>query len=158
MYLKTYSTFLFAFPMFVSGASLLEALNAAGASRFAEDIQRDPSLLEIFTSPDVGTVFAIPDSFYGNATIHKRQNSVTQYQAFHNRTILEEMATLLNSKTGDVAVPEVDSVRKRKLRLEFGNGTIPSAPLRISTGLGKKSKVIGGDIFYDAGVIHLVEK
>jgi uncharacterized surface protein with fasciclin (FAS1) repeats len=165
---------LFAYPLAVSAVSLIEALNGAGASIFAQEIQSDPELLALYNSPSVRTVYAVPDTSYHNGTLRRRQSDPAEArkkrsQACKNQSDMEQQAlgevneSNENSpKTGkpNPAVSQNSTSPGSKLRRQAtsNNATfLPPVPIKISTGLGNKVNLIRGDIPYDGGLIHIVD-
>lgn len=151
-----------------SAQSLLEALVAAGANEFARNIQADPSALAFYTSPSVRTVFAVADTWYrNNATVYRRQSGEgeeAQQAAMQTCKTVEELEgndDQAIDTSGDhkiVVEEEAGASNSRKLRRAFHNGTIPSIPLRVSSGLGLKSNILLGDIHYHGGLLHIVDR
>lgn len=150
----------------ISAQSLIGALTAAGASEFARRIQADPSALAIYTSPSVGTVFAVADTWYRKgATNVRRQSSGEEAQKAAIQTCkdVEKLPSLDDQVTvttgGNKIVGEEQAVSAQsKLRRTLHNGTVPVTPLRISSGLGLKSNILLGDIHYDGGLLHIVDR
>lgn len=160
------------FPALISAVSVLEALNAAGATSFAQEIQADPTILALYNSASVRTVYAVPDIFYGNATLRRRQNGPdAQEKRLHASSKLsdlesqslfpgDDMPTNADSPDPPSVVTEAglntnSSTSKHRRRSD--NGTAPSTPVTISSGLGNKVNLVRGNIPYDGGLIHLVD-
>ncbi|KAI1772965.1 FAS1 domain-containing protein [Hypoxylon cercidicola] len=165
---------------------LIDALVASGACKFAEFIQSDPDVLQLYLSDQVKTVFAPSDSapalVLGNGTLAERDLSSAGGRAAALQCSREttNLGIASRSRPGDVfetnsQAPLIDggqrivvdtrplnqtSPTKRwasNYNLRRGaNETTPSL-LRISTGLGKITNVINGDIEYDGGVIHITD-
>ncbi|KAI4858850.1 FAS1 domain-containing protein [Hypoxylon rubiginosum] len=166
---------------------LLDALVASGASKFAEFIQSDPDVLSLYLSGQVQTVFApsdsAPDLASGNETLAERAISAAQAAAarYQSSGGITSLGIASRSHPGDVIPTNNQSpllggdsqrivvdtrpvnetsptkrwVSSYNLRRQ-ANGTAPSQ-LRISTGLGKITNVIQGDIPYDGGIIHITD-
>jgi len=166
---------LFAYPLAVSAVSLIEALNGAGASIFAKEIQADPELLALYNSPSVRTVYAVPDTSYQNGTLRRRQSDPAEArkkksQACKNQSNMEQHAlgevnpSNDNSpKTGNpnpAVSQNSTSPGSKHRRQSYSNSTafLPPTSIKISTGLGNKVNLIRGDIPYDGGLIHIVDE
>lgn len=169
-----HSLYLLLFPVLTSAVSVLEALNAAGATSFAQEIQANPAILALYTSSSVRTIYAVPDASYSNATLRRRQNGPIDIQEkrLHASSKLSDMESQ-SLFPGDDMPTNVDSPDPPSVVSEAGvntnsstskhrrqsyNGTAPSTPVRISSGLGNKVNIVRGDIPYDGGIIHLVDK
>ncbi|KAJ4294117.1 hypothetical protein N0V90_007807 [Kalmusia sp. IMI 367209] len=165
--------YMLVFPALISATSVLEALNAVGATSFAQEIQADPALLALYTSSSVRTVYAVPDVSYSNATLRRRQNGQNdaQVKRLHASSKLSDMESQSLFPGDDMPTnadsPDPPSVVSEagintnsstsKHRRQYNNGTVPSTPVKISSGLGNKVNIIRGDIPYDGGIIHLVD-
>ncbi|KAI1211235.1 FAS1 domain-containing protein [Annulohypoxylon truncatum] len=163
--------------------TLVEALVASGASKFATFIQSDPEVLQLFLSGQVGTVFAPSDVGYDIETLLGRDLSATDrraaaFQSSRATTTLESSSRSIpgsiletNAQTPllggqgqriviDTRPLNLTSPTKRWMQPSFlrrqSNGTTPSL-LRISSGLGKITNVIKGDIPYSGGLIHITD-
>ncbi|KAI1457065.1 FAS1 domain-containing protein [Annulohypoxylon moriforme] len=163
--------------------SLVEALVSSGASKFADFIQSDPEVLQLYLSGQVGTVFAPSDAGYDLETLLGRDLSATDrraaaFQSSRATTTLESSsrsipgsiletnddAPLLGGQGQRVVIDtrpaNVTSPTKRWMQSSFmrrqSNGTTPSL-LRISSGLGKITNVIKGDIPYSGGLLHITD-
>ncbi|KAI1378593.1 FAS1 domain-containing protein [Hypoxylon crocopeplum] len=166
-----------------SAPGLIDALVASGASQFAEFIQSDSEVLQLYLSGRVGTVFAPSDSSLSNETLRIRDLSPSQrraaaFQSARGLTNLESASSSLPGSTletndeaplldnrgqrvvFDARPLNVTSPTKRfispSLSRRQSNGT-GSSLLRIASGLGKITNVIKGDIPYDGGIIHLTD-
>ncbi|OTB09276.1 hypothetical protein M426DRAFT_7290 [Hypoxylon sp. CI-4A] len=163
---------------------LIDALKASGASKFAEVLQSDSETLDLYLSDQVKTVFAPADYNLANETLSLRDLSVSQrraaaYQSSQATTNLESDSRTLPGSTFetnnkaplldgrpqrvvfDTRPPNITSPSRRWLsspilRRQQANVTVPSL-LRISSGLGKITNVIKGDIPYDGGIIHITD-
>lgn len=164
--------------------NLVDALVASGASQFANFIQSDSEVLQLYLSEQVKTVFAPSDSGLGNETLKERDLSASArreaaFQSARGTTSLESasrslpgatletnnQAPLLDGRGQRVVIDtrplNVTSSSKRwishsTLRRQ-ANETAPSL-LRISSGLGKTTNVIKADIPYDGGIIHITDR
>lgn len=169
-----HSLYMLIFPALISAVSVLEALNAAGATSFAKEVGADPTILALYSSSSVRTIYAVPDVFYGNATLRRRQNNPGngKQKRLHASSKLSRIGQL-SLVPGDDSPTNVDSPdppsvvseagvntnsSTAKHRRHFINGTVPLIPTKISSGLGNKVNLLSGDIPYDGGVIHLVDK
>lgn len=163
--------------------SLINALVASGASQFASIIQSDSEVLSLYLSDRVTTVFAPIDSCVGDSPLQERDLSASQrraaaFQSARGTTTLEtasrslpgssletnDEAPLLDGRGQRIVIDtrplNATSPTKRWassaiLRRQV-NGTAQSL-LRISSGLGKTTNVIKGDIPYDGGIIHITD-
>ncbi|KAI2472949.1 FAS1 domain-containing protein [Annulohypoxylon bovei var. microspora] len=163
--------------------SLVEALVASGASNFADLIQSDPETLQLYLSGQVGTVFAPLNSGFDNETLLLRDLSATDrraaaFQSARATTSLEsssrsipgsiletnDQAPLLGGQGQRVVIDtrpaNLTSPTKRWNPPAFlrrqSNGTT-SSKLKISSGLGKITNVIKGDIPYNGGLLHITD-
>jgi len=164
---------LFAFPVAIHAVSLLEALNGAGASIFAQEIQGDPELLALYNSSSVRTIYAVPDRPFGNGTLRRRQSDPAaarkkRMQGCQKQSDMEQQAlgdvnpSNENSPKNGNAQPAVSQNStspgsKHRRQSLSNNGTLPPVPIKISTGLGNKVNLIRGNIPYDGGLIHIVD-
>ncbi|KAI1384406.1 FAS1 domain-containing protein [Hypoxylon trugodes] len=160
---------------------LIDTLVASGASQFADFIQSDPETLQLYLSDQVQTVFAPLDSASGNETLQERDLSPAQrrtaaFQSAKGTTSIDlasrslpglilktnNNAPLLNNQPQRVVVDtrprNLTSPTKRwnpsSISRRGDNGT---SLLRISSGLGKTTNVIKGDIQYDGGILHITD-
>ncbi|XXH00803.1 hypothetical protein Hte_007154 [Hypoxylon texense] len=166
---------------------LLDALVASGASKYAELIKSDPDVLSLYLSDQVKTVFApsdsAPDFTSGNETLGQRDLTTAQVLAsrYHCSSATTTLGIASRSRPGDV----IESNNRSPLLGGRGqrivadtrpsNETSPTkrwastsnlrrrtnetatSLLRLSTGLGKTTNVIKGDIPYDGGVLHITD-
>ncbi|KAI0887798.1 FAS1 domain-containing protein [Annulohypoxylon maeteangense] len=163
--------------------TLVEALVSSGASKFAEFIQSDPETLQLYLSGQVGTVFAPSDVGYDLISVLGRDLSVTDRRAaaFQSSRATTSLETSSRSIPGsiletnyqspllggqgqrvviDTRPANLTSPTKRWMQPSFlrrqSNGTTPSL-LKISSGLGKITNVIKGDIPYNGGLLHITD-
>ncbi|KAF2184173.1 FAS1 domain-containing protein [Zopfia rhizophila CBS 207.26] len=164
--------YILTFPVVIQAVTLIEALNQNGASNFAKQIQANPDILALYTSPSVQTVYAVPDTsfVFTNTTLRARQDDPQQLQ-LQTSTELNKLQTL-SKVPGGVSNSNLKSPKLKKpqavvsesggnespQRRQSGNSTIPSAPVRIASGLGKKVNLVRGDVAYDGGVIHIIDQ
>lgn len=167
---------------------LLDALTASGACKFADFIQSDPEVLQLYLSASVKTVFApsdsVPDLVFGNETLGERAISSAQGRAagLQCSSATTSLGIASRSRPGDVVETNDQAPllggRGQRIVIDTrpANETSPtkrwaSTPnlrrrtnertqslLRISTGLGKITNVINGDIKYDGGIIHITDR
>ncbi|OCK73695.1 FAS1 domain-containing protein [Lepidopterella palustris CBS 459.81] len=163
----------FIFPTITYAVSLIEALNANGASQFAQQIQANPDILALYNSPAVKTVYAIPDSSIGNSTLRLRAVADPQRLSLHASGQLTNLETLsvfpgsvsksnlnspqLQQPQAVVSQSGVSTNTSSSSRRRSVGGTIPSTPVSIASGLGNKVNLVSGDIAYDGGLIHVVD-
>ncbi|RFU24390.1 hypothetical protein B7463_g11949, partial [Scytalidium lignicola] len=164
----------------VQAVGLIEALQNAGASEYAQFIQSDPSIAALYASSNVQTVFApIDGSVLPSLPSRKRQANPTserqaEYQGMRNINRLGASSVppgaILPSNdnsanTGgqsQVAVTNPSNAtqspsEKRWLaNIKRANGTYPSL-LKVYTGLGNYVNIIKADIPYDGGLIQIVD-
>ncbi len=161
-----------------SPPSLLDALLASGASKFAAFIQSDPTVLSLYTSGQIQTVFAPADSVapatLKERTLSPKQQQQADYQSSKKETSIQQgnlgtpiesanEAPLLGGKgqvvvassangTGPTRRWDTHSVVRRQ-----SNHTTPSL-LKISSGLGTTTNVIKGDIPFSGGLLHITDR
>ena len=165
-----------------SPPSLLDALTASGASQFASFIQSDPEILQLYQSGRVQTIFAPSDSASNNLTLIGRDLSPAEkraasFQCARGTTSLEtasrslpgasletnDEAPLLGGRgqrvVFDTRSPNSTSPTKRWTAepLARRGGYETTSLLKISSGLGKVTNVIKGDIPYNGGIIHITD-
>ena len=152
--------------------SLLEALNANGASKFAKEIQANPQILALYTSPAVRTVYAVPDVSNTNRTLRRRQSDpqLLQLQCSSELTDLQTASDFpgsvspsnlnspqLQGSQSVVSQSGLDTSSTSQRRRQATNATVPSKPVTFASGLGNRVNLISGDIAYDGGLIHLID-
>jgi len=168
-----YSLYMLGFPVMISAVSVLEALNAAGATSFAQEIEANPDILALYTSSEVRTIYAVPDASLSNATLRRRQNDPEEEQKkrmhasrkasdMESQSLFpgEDMPTEGDSPDPPSVVSEAgikSNSSEPNRRRQSSNGTAPSTSVKISSGLGNKVNLVRGDIPYDGGMIHLVD-
>jgi hypothetical protein len=153
---------------------LIQALQDAGASQFAAQIQSNPTVSSTYLSSQVQTVFAPIDGSTSPLNRKtKRQLSPQEiasllYLGTSNLNTFvgissgagaalpsnDDMANLAGQNQSAVTNPSdmpSSSVPKR-----WHNTTRPSL-LKIYSGLGNFVNIIQADISYDGGLIHLVD-
>ncbi|XDG05655.1 hypothetical protein ABKA04_005270 [Annulohypoxylon sp. FPYF3050] len=166
---------------------LIDALVLSGASKFADFIQSDPEVLQLYLSGQVGTVFAPSDAGYDNETLlallgrdlSGADRRAAAFQSSRATTSLEsssrsipgsiletnDQAPLLggqgqriviDTRPVNLTLPTAKRWMQPSLLRRQSNGTTPSL-LRISSGLGKITNVIKGDIPYSGGIIHITD-
>lgn len=158
----------------VHAVTLFEGLAAADATHFAQYIQADPSLVDIFTNPNVQTVFAPnDDAFAGlNKTAFRRSIHLAVRQNINeagNQECSDDLFDL--EKLGPPGGSVVDTNRptngggkspivSKSTNAAPGNGTTKrqSAEQTISlfSGLGNNVTIVKGDTKYDGGLIQTV--
>lgn len=154
--------------------TLIQALQDAGASQFAGQIQSSPTVSSIYLSSQVQTVFAPIDgstSPFSRKT--KRQlspqeianllylgtmnlNTFAGISSGDGKSLVtnDDVANLDGQNQSSVTNPSnmpSSSVPKR-----WHNTTGPSL-LKLYSGLGNHVNIIQADIPYDGGLIHLVD-
>ncbi|KAK0703882.1 FAS1 domain-containing protein [Lasiosphaeria miniovina] len=167
--------------------SLIEALVANNASQFADFIQADPEVLQLFLS-SAGTVYAPVDKPSTQAR-SLAERALSPAEAAEAKSQGSKVQTKLNedSQTQPGAVkqtlnksPLVDG-RNQSVVVDTrpANSTTqtkrwvgrslaprdgdcdepnPNSLLRIASGLGKIANVIKADIAFQGGVIHITDK
>lgn len=167
---------LFVLPIAIQADSLIDVLKENGASNFAKQIEASPDLLSYYTSSSVKTVYAIQDSnnTYSNSTLRKRadpiqqaqiqtSNDISDFQTYNVQPggIQETNLKTPKLKGPQVVVPETgvdqDEQTPKRRGVVYTNATVPSSPIKIASGLGKKVNLLRGNIAYDGGVIHIVD-
>jgi uncharacterized surface protein with fasciclin (FAS1) repeats len=158
-----------AFSPFASAQSLMDALNSIGASRFAQTIQANSTLLALYTS--ARTVYAIPDTSFVRLVRRQSSNAqAIQMHASNQITGLQALSTFPGA-VSPVQLPAKDAqpnavVSQSNLVLSQTNvstrrvkrwGTVPTNPVSISSGLGNQVNLVRGDIPFDNGLIHIVD-
>jgi hypothetical protein len=145
--------------------SLIDALNAAGATRFATFIQSDPTILAAYTSPATRTVFAPTDPYFippsARRSTSSEQNAL--YQITNTETNLQ---TLSFVPSGSVVTTELTSKQLSganqasvSKKVSAGNSTSRrqvGTGVTMAGGLGASVSILAGDIPYDGGLIHTV--
>jgi len=175
MKLSIISSFsILAFPAIAYAVSLIDALNANGATSFAKQIQANPDILALYTSPSVQTVYAVPDTSIGNGTLRLRATANPQQLALHASGQLTRLETL-NAFPGHVSQSKLPSPQLQQSQAVVSQsgistntsvsshrrstgGTLPSTPVSFASGLGNTVNVVSGDIAYDGGLIHIVDE
>ncbi|KAH8586233.1 FAS1 domain-containing protein [Bisporella sp. PMI_857] len=177
MHLPTSLTLLaVSFTASVQAVTLFEGLIAANASRFAEFIQTDLSLVAIFTSPDVKTVFApTDDAVEGfNETDFRRSLHLFARQGT-NRNGRQQCS----DEVTDVAAQQAPggTVVQSNLPADGGRGSpivakaiaapppgnattkrqVSGGQVRLFSGLGNNVTLVKGDTPYDSGLIQTVD-
>jgi hypothetical protein len=166
----------FTFPIASQADSLIDTLKKNGAENFAKQIEANPDLLSYYTSSSVKTVFAVLDSnnTYINSTLRRRADPIQQaqiqttddisdFQTYNVKPggIQETNLKTPKLKSPQVVVPETgidqDEQHPQRRQIVDTNATVPSSPIKIASGLGKKVNLLRGNIAYDGGVIHIVD-
>ncbi|OAA65387.1 beta-ig-h3 fasciclin [Niveomyces insectorum RCEF 264] len=158
--------------------SLYDALDAAGASKFAALIQADAGVSDLYGSGAIKTVFAPSDAAVIPSALSRRDTtseSQLEYQACKDQTRLAEASSGANGgvtlNTGlnapglggtpqkalvDTRPANATNVSKRwNLSHRAANTSI--SLLKIEAGLGAVSNVIQADIAFDGGTIHITD-
>jgi hypothetical protein len=162
----------------VLGQSLIDALVASGASKFATFIQSDPDVLAPYLSGQIRTVFAPSDLASTPVALAGRAlspDSVAQagLQSSEDLTNLGDASgsipgTVIPTGTDSPGLgghPQVVTSDTRPANVTnptkrwalSANLTGPSL-LRISSGLGQIANIIHADIPFDGGLIHITDK
>ncbi|KAH8888943.1 FAS1 domain-containing protein [Thozetella sp. PMI_491] len=160
-----------------STPDLIDALKAAGATKFAETIKSNPELLNLYTSSAVGTVFAPADSASPpavniTAKLRKRQSG-TNYGAYGMGAAQGiQTGAKFNQQPSGLVIPvsnpqaggqpnnvvsnpaPANGTSAKRWAYERDNGAT-SPGLTISGGLGTVVNVLKTDIPYSGGLIHL---
>ncbi|GAP86573.2 putative beta-ig-h3 fasciclin protein [Rosellinia necatrix] len=166
-----------------SDRGLIDTLVASGASKFAAHIKSDPDVLQLFLSGQFQTLFAPDDTAFDDAALQARDLTPTQRQmlAFHavrgetslgiaSRAIPGSVFETANESpllggrgqriVTDTRPANVTVFTKRwnhqpdqRRETDAGSGPL----LKITTGLGRATNVIKGDIEYDGGLIHITD-
>lgn len=153
--------------------SLLDALQTtANATLFAQFLQENPSILAVYNTSAVQTVFAPSDAFFvtPNTTTRRRDDSSQQqqlqYQYTGQLTNLENLSP--PSSPGKVVhmgltSPQVsggsqatvsNKVSQNSTTKRRDVGTIPSTGIQMLSGLGSTVNILKGDIPYCGGLIQ----
>ncbi|KAI9764152.1 MAG: hypothetical protein M1839_006040 [Geoglossum umbratile] len=145
--------------------SLIDALNAAGATRFATFIQSDPTILAAYTSPATRTVFAPTDPYFIQPLSRRATNPEKNalYQATNQETDLQSLGFV---PAGSVVTTELTSNQLNganqasvSRKVSAGNSTSKrqvGTGVTMASGLGGSVSILEGDISYDGGLIHTV--
>ncbi len=159
-------------PVATHALSLLDTLRQH-ASKFAQIIESDAKLLELYQSGSVQTVYAPVDMSI--AKLRRRdtddqtqaqrqsQNQVTSLQALRTKPALvaetNDKSGNLNGKGQAVVAhgTDVNSNNTKRALFPRQYTNITAGAVRISSGLGNNVSIIQGDIPYDGGVIHTVD-
>jgi hypothetical protein len=175
MKLSIISSFsILAFPAITYAVSLIDALNANGATSFAKQIQANPDILALYTSSSVQTVYAVPDTSIGNSTLRLRQTANPQQLDLHCSGQLTQLESL-SAFPGQVSQSKLTSPQLQQPQAVVSQsgistntsasshrrstgGTLPSTPVSFASGLGNKVNLVSGDIAYDGGLVHIVDK
>jgi hypothetical protein len=146
--------------------SLIDALEAAGASRFAEFIQSDPAILEAYTSPLTRTVFAPTDQFFIPPLVRRDAASQLQSALYQVTSQQSDLQTLGLEPSGAVITTQLQSTQLSgqnqaavSKRRSVGNSTAKrqaGTGVDISSGLGSSVTILEGDVAYDTGLVHTV--
>ena len=159
----------------VQAVTLFEGLVAANASKFADFIQSDPSLVAVFTSPDVKTIFAPHDDVFEGLNNNTLRRSLRLFarqsadrRAYHYCS--SKAQDLSNSPpSGDVTPSKLPTdgggqspiVAKRGQSPPAGNSTakrqLPENRIHLFTGLGNNVTVLKENMPYDGGLIHTID-
>lgn len=162
-----------AFPAITYAVSLIDALNANGATTFAKQIQANPDILALYTSSSVQTVYAVPDTSIGNSTLRLRQAANPQQLNLHASAQLTQLETLsvfpgqvsqtklispqLQQPQAVVSQSGISTNTSASSHRRSTGGTLPSTPVSFASGLGNTVNLVSGDIAYDGGLIHIVD-
>jgi hypothetical protein len=167
-----------------SPPSLLEALNAAGASKFAALIQSDPTVSGVYFSDQVHTIFAPTDQYIDVAFgRHGKRQSLTpqqQQQLLLHATQFQSNINGLRTPPGRV-IPTKDKNAKLKgdfqkvvtdtrnktkstnnkrwtpLILPRQEGTNLTPLVNVYSGLGNDVGILTADLGYSGGFIHTTD-
>lgn len=157
-----------------SSLSLLDALKTkANATLFAQFLEANPSILAIYNSSAVRTVFVPSDAYFvsPNTALRRRQGSSQQqqllYQYTDQLTDLENLTPpaapgkvvhmgLTSPKVtgGSQAIVSNKVAKNSTTKRRRDTGTVPSSGVQLLSGLGNKVNILGGDIPYSNGLIH----
>jgi hypothetical protein len=132
-----------------SAWTLIDALEASGATQFAQQLQADPVALALYQSSAVQTVFAPIDGSVGNISIPGLRKRVTnpsqqqQLQVSQDQTSLANLpppgvAPPTNLQSSQLSQPQAVVVtpkksKKSKLRLRAANATSTLASTSTSS-------------------------
>jgi hypothetical protein len=165
------SILLLAFSTTTLAISLIDALNANGATKFAQQIQSDPATLALYTSSSVQTVYAPQDNPNSGNNLTTRSASldpgVAQLHCSQELSTVESSddfpgsvtttnkpSTQLNGQKQSVVSQALvnTSAPASKMRRWY-----PTTPVTIASGLGNKVNLLRGDIAYDGGIINIID-
>jgi len=148
---------------------LLDALAAANATKFAQFLRSNPSLLAVYNSSTVRTVFAPTDAYFN--PLRRRDTPSTQslylYQYSGTLTGLETLAPPLGPgavvNTG-LSAPQTGGSQSVVSQKSAANSTstrrrrtITDPGVQLLSGLGNSVSIINGDIPYSGGLIHTTD-
>jgi len=150
--------------------SLIDALNANGATKFAQQIQSDPAILALYNSSSVQTVYAPQDNSTGANSLAARATTdpaQMQYQCSQQLNTLETLQFFPGSDTSsNLPSPQLGAQKQSAVSQAHVNTTAPASkmrrwypttPVTIASGLGNKVNLLRGDIAYDGGIIHIID-
>lgn len=155
--------------------TLFEGLRNANATKFAAWIQSDPALVELFTAPDVRTVYApideaVPD-FNTSVRMLLRARAPDKSQIEDNAAlqagVVASDAATLGTPPGSVnptkdpgplngSSPVTSQGRKPNVYRRARQVDGSEQPIQLFSGLGDNVTVIKTDVPYDGGIIHTV--
>lgn len=160
----------------VRAVTLFEGLAAANATKFAQFIQSDASLVAVFTDPNVKTVFAPTDDAVQdfNETDFRRSLHLYARQSTNKHALQQcsgKVASIAQAQApGGTSIPAnlpADGggpspiVAKGIAPPASGNGTtkrqVSGGPVHFFTGLGNNVTLVKGDTPYDGGLIQTVD-
>ncbi len=173
----TLSCLVIAYPLAVRCISLLDALRQANASQFAQRIESNPQISALYHSDSVRTIFAPVDSDLSPLRVRQEDDAPEDDEAIDKRQCskklakvkdyddhpgqetetLDDSSNLGGNGTTVVSQPadEANGGNSSLARRHYNNATVHRT--KISSGLGKNSSIIRGDIPYDGGIIHLMD-
>ncbi|KAK2593616.1 hypothetical protein QQS21_008664 [Conoideocrella luteorostrata] len=168
-----------------SSSDLLTTLRREGASKFAASLESDPDTLNLFLTK-VKTVFAPSDKFLTALELQERDESLQQQrdlksQGSEQRAALEAQSATIPGRVfrtfkselklggasqvvvSDTRPPNVTGLTRRWdsgawIQGRQSKRVTMQSLLRLSSGLGKITNVIKGDIKFDRGVIHITDR
>lgn len=155
----------------VTSQDIFQALTDAGAGRFANFIQSNPTLKATYTSGRVRNVFAPSDLYFvgkrADTTTADEQKAllaasdeegdIRSYRTLPGKKVrtLDQsanLAGLAQTVVTDARANAAGTSRRSNLAMRQGTSLF-----QIASGLGNKVNVIKGDIPYTGGLIHITD-
>ncbi|PMD59791.1 FAS1 domain-containing protein, partial [Hyaloscypha bicolor E] len=149
--------------------SLLDALAANNATQFAQFLQANPSILAVYNSSAVQTVFAPTDAYFNVLQRRAANNTQQHYEYQYSNTLtgLETLGPPISPgdvvKTG-LPAPQAGGSQVIVSQKSVANSTstrrrrtVPNPGIQLVSGLGNSVGIINGDIPYSGGLIHTTD-
>lgn len=149
--------------------SLLDALAAANATKFAQFLQENPSILAVYNSSAAQTVFAPTDAYFNALQRRDGPSTQSQYQYQYSGTLtgMETLAPQLGPGAvvhTALSAPQAGGSQAIVSQKSVANSTstrrrrtVPNPGVQLLSGLGNSVGIIDGDIPYSGGLIHTTD-